>query len=287
MCTLPLSFQHERARIILWSQEWQLSRIHATVSKRMKYSSPKKRADRPRSCLFSVKAPRALPDWLRDRFQTNDGFLFLHLFLPVTLQWVGENLQPPPLRVICKSPHFEARGATSTAGISASCCETVESIIRESRRVFSGSVMLSRRSRSCSCPTWKKDEFLPICVSDEATKPCFISALGKIFAFNIPKTGSLLRLANQNRIAAIPDSVCYGFKKTKKTNKKPPNSDMMQRHSHTPILHPVREIGHSWHTKAVLVHHKTQMQAKRKARNSRTEPVGISRSPRSPSRQCK
>lgn len=74
-----------------------------------------------------------------------------------------------------------------TTGISAPCCETVESIIRESCHVFwgtfvkCGSVMLNRNTFLC---VWlrQKKKFFPACVSDEATKPCFISALGKIFA---------------------------------------------------------------------------------------------------------
>lgn len=74
-----------------------------------------------------------------------------------------------------------------TTGISAPCCETVESIIRESCHVFSGafvkrgSVMLSRNP-FLSMWLKKKAKFLPAYVSDKATKPCFISALGKIFA---------------------------------------------------------------------------------------------------------
>lgn len=127
-----------------------------------------------------------------------------------------------------------------TAGIPAPCCETVESIIRAPCHVFwgtfvkCGGVMLNRNAL---LRMWlRRKKFLPACVSDEAAKPCFISALGKIFALISSKQARFFTPRQPDRDAAIPDPVYYGFKSTHTPT--PRRDTDIHTHTHTPILLP-------------------------------------------------
>ncbi len=91
-----------------------------------------------------------------------------------------------------------------TTGISAPCCETVESIIRESCHVFwgtfvkCGSVMLNRNTFLRAWLRQKKKSQILSCLCVRwSHKALFYFCTWQNICINIFKTVSLLRLANQ------------------------------------------------------------------------------------------
>lgn len=147
------------------------------------------------------------------------------------LKWVGEISQPPLPRVIC-SAHYGLWSTRSTRPqvfwlhVVKQLRVSLESLVMHFQKHLS-SVRLwcltDVLSRACD---WdKKNKFIPTCLSDEATKLCFISALGQLFCINIFKTGSLLTPRYPDQSAAIPDSVCCRFKSVR--------ADVIQRNKHT------------------------------------------------------
>ncbi len=138
----------------------------------------------------------------------------------------------------------------------------------------------------------KKAKFFPACVSDEATKPCFISALGKIFALISSKQAHFY--ASPTRPQRCDPRFC--LLQVQKHKLKCDTETFTHTHTHTPILlpskasqTPLRQTGCSHNIKSTAgcsIKHRCMRFLTDKRRSLRVC-VCASRSSRSWSRQCK